>query len=64
MSNTPTPMTDKHYELLGANIVRYLKSVMAKEHPLSNVEIGKAITMMIELVEREAMRDSREEHNK
>lgn len=57
-------MKDKHYELLGANIKRYLKSIEAKEHPLSNTEIGKAINMMVEMIEREAERDSREERNK
>lgn len=57
-------MKDKHYELLGSNVVRYLKSVANKEHPLSNTEIGKAINMMVELIEREAERDSREERNK
>lgn len=57
-------MNEKHYELLGANVVRYVKSVTSKEHQVNNTEIGKAIAMMVQMIEREAERDSREERNK
>lgn len=56
-------MNEKHYELLGANCVRYVKSMLNKE-VYSDVEVGKAIAMIVQMVEREAERDSREEKNK
>lgn len=56
-------MNEKHYELLGSNVVRYVKSMLGKG-VYSDVEVGKAIKMIVEMVEREAERDAREEKNK
>lgn len=52
-------MQTKHYELLATRVSRYVKNVDA-----SPEEIGKAIEMIYKLIEREAERDYREEHNK
>jgi hypothetical protein len=53
--------SDKHYELLATTIKRYLKGV---GDDITLLELGKAINMIVEMVERESMRDMREEHNK
>lgn len=53
--------SDKHYELLATTIKRYLKGAADN---ITLVELGKAINMIVEMVERESMRDMREEHNK
>jgi hypothetical protein len=53
--------SDKHYELLATTIKRYLKGV---SDDVTLVELGKAINMIVEMVERESMRDMREEKNK
>jgi hypothetical protein len=55
-------MKQKHYELLGKNVVRYVTSVMVKGS-VSEIELGKAIELMTMLVQREAERDSRETFN-
>jgi hypothetical protein len=52
---------DNHYELLATTIKRYLKGV---GDDITLVELGKAINMIVEMVERESMRDMREERNK
>ena len=52
---------DKHYELLAATIKRYLQGV---GDDITLLELGKAINMIVEMVERESMRDMREERNK
>lgn len=52
---------DKHYEMLANNIKRYLKGV---PDTITLVELGKAINMIVEMVERESMRDDREARNK
>lgn len=52
-------MQTKHYELLASRVSRYVKNVDA-----SPEEIGKAIEMIYELIQREAERDSRQEKNK
>lgn len=48
---------DKHYELLATNIKRYVKNA---PESLTKVELGKAINMIIEMVEHESMRDARD----
>ena len=53
--------SDKHYELLATTIKRYLQGV-GKDITL--LELGKAINMIVEMVERESMRDDREARNK
>lgn len=52
---------DKHYELLARTVKRYLEGAPST---LTLVEIGKAINMIIEMVEHESMRDAREQRNK
>lgn len=52
---------DRHYELLANNVKRYLKGA---GDDVTLVELGKAINMIVEMVERESMRDMREEKNK
>ena len=52
---------DKHYELLASNIKRYLKNV---PESVTLIELGKAINMIVEMVEHESMRDAREARNK
>ena len=52
---------DKHYEMLANNIKRYLKGV---PDTITLVELGKAINMIVEMVERESIRDNREARNK
>lgn len=52
---------DKHYELLTLNVKRYLLNA---PDTISKVEMGKAINMIVEMVERESMRDDREARNK
>jgi hypothetical protein len=56
-------MQQKHYAILGANTMRYVTAIMEKPTPLSNIELGKAIEMMVQLIQREAERDSRETFN-
>jgi hypothetical protein len=51
---------DKHYELLTLNVKRYLLNA---PDTVSKVEIGKAINMIVEMVERESIRDARDEAN-
>ena len=51
---------DKHYELLALNVKRY---VLNAPDTISKVEIGKAINMIVEMVERESIRDMRDEAN-
>ena len=51
---------DKHYELLATNIKRYLLNA---PESVSKVELGKAINMIVEMVEHESMRDARQERN-
>jgi hypothetical protein len=51
---------DKHYELLTLNVKRYLLNA---PDTISKVEMGKAINMIVEMVERESMRDARDEAN-
>jgi hypothetical protein len=53
--------SDKHYELLTLNVKRYLLNA---PDTISKVEMGKAINMIVEMVERESMRDMRQERNK
>jgi hypothetical protein len=52
---------DRHYELLAKTIKRYLEGA---PDTLTLVELGKAINMIVEMVERESIRDMREERNK
>ena len=52
---------DKHYELLTLNVKRYLLNA---SDTVSKVEMGKAINIIVEMVERESIRDMREERNK
>lgn len=51
---------DKHYELLTLNVKRYLLNA---PDTISKVEMGKAINMIVEMVERESIRDARDEAN-
>jgi hypothetical protein len=51
---------DKHYEMLANNIKRYLKGV---PDTITLVELGKAINMIVEMVERESIRDMRDNAN-
>jgi hypothetical protein len=53
--------SDKHYVLLATTIKRYLKGA---GDDITLVELGKAINMIVEMVERESMRDDREARNK
>ena len=53
--------SDQHYELLATNVKRYLLNA---PESLTKVELGKAINMIIEMVEHESMRDARQERNK
>ena len=52
---------DKHYALLASNVKRYLLNA---PESVSKVELGKAINMIVEMVEHESMRDAREARNK
>lgn len=52
---------DKHYEILAKTIKRYVEGA---PDTLTLVELGKAINMIVEMVERESIRDMREERNK
>ena len=60
-NTTMANYSDKHYELLANNVKRYLKGA---DDSITLVELGKAINLIVEMVERESMRDMREEHNK
>jgi hypothetical protein len=53
--------SEKHYELLADNVKRYLTNV---PESTTKVELGKAINLIVEMVERESMRDMRQERNK
>lgn len=53
--------SDQHYELLAYNVKRYLLNA---PESLTKVELGKAINMIVEMVEHESMRDARQERNK
>ena len=52
---------DKHYELLAQHVKRYLLNA---PESLTKVELGKAINLIVEMVEHESMRDAREARNK
>ena len=52
---------DKHYALLATNVKRYLLNA---PESLTKVELGKAINLIVEMVEHESMRDAREARNK
>jgi len=52
---------DCHYELLAKTVKRYLDGA---PDTLTLLELGKAINMIIEMVEHESMRDARESRNK
>ena len=52
--------SDKHYEMLATTIKRYLKGA---GDSITLVELGKAINMIVEMVERESIRDMRDEAN-
>jgi hypothetical protein len=52
--------SDKHYELLATTIKRYLKGTGDN---ITLLELGKAINMIVEMVERESIRDARDEAN-
>jgi len=52
---------ERHYELLADNVKRYLTNV---PESITKVELGKAINLIVEMVERESMRDMRQERNK
>jgi hypothetical protein len=52
--------SENHYELLASNIKRYLENV---PESLTKVELGKAINLIVEMVERESMRDARDVAN-
>lgn len=58
---TMASFDDKHYELLAKTIKRYLEGA---PDTLTLIELGKAINMIIEMVEHESMRDAREARNK
>jgi hypothetical protein len=60
-NTTMVNYSDKHYELLATTIKRYLQGV---GDDITLLELGKAINMIVEMVERESMRDMREERNK
>jgi hypothetical protein len=53
--------SERHYELLADNVKRYLTNV---PESTTKVELGKAINLIVEMVERESMRDMRQERNK
>jgi hypothetical protein len=53
--------SERHYELLADNVKRYLTNV---PESITKVELGKAINLIVEMVERESMRDMRQERNK
>ena len=53
--------SERHYELLADNVKRYLTNV---PESITKVELGKAINLIVEMVERESMRDIRQERNK
>jgi len=53
--------SEKHYELLADNVKRYLTNM---PESITKVELGKAINLIVEMVERESMRDMRQERNK
>lgn len=53
--------SDQHYELLASNIKRYVQNAPER---ITKVELGKAINMIVEMVERESIRDAREARNK
>ena len=53
--------SEKHYELLADNVKRYLTNV---PESITKVELGKAINLIVEMVERESMSDMRQERNK
>lgn len=53
--------SEQHYELLATNVKRYLLNA---PESLTKVELGKAINMIVEMVEHESMRDAREARNK
>jgi hypothetical protein len=59
-NTTMEKFNDKHYELLTLNVKRYLLNA---PDTISKVEMGKAINMIVEMVERESMRDARDEAN-
>ena len=48
---------DKHYELLAQHVKRYVSNA---PESLTKVELGKAINLIVEMVERESMRDARD----
>lgn len=52
---------NKHYELLASNIKRYVQNA---PESITKLELGKGINMIVEMVERESMRNAREERNK
>jgi hypothetical protein len=60
-NTTMANYSDKHYELLATTVKRYLEGV---GDDITLVELGKAINMIVEMVERESMRDDREARNK
>ena len=51
---------DKHYEMLANNVKRYLKGA---PDTITLVELGKAINVIVEMVERESIRDMRDNAN-
>lgn len=53
--------SEQHYELLATNVKRYLLNA---PESLTKVELGKAINLIVEMVEHESMRDARQERNK
>ena len=59
-NTTMEKFNDKHYELLTLNVKRYLLNA---PDTISKVEMGKAINMIVEMVERESIRDARDEAN-
>lgn len=60
-NTTMASFDDKHYALLATNVKRYLLNA---PESLTKVELGKAINLIVEMVEHESMRDAREARNK
>lgn len=57
-------MQTKHYELLATRVIRYIQALeQIPARAYDSEEIGKAIAVIYELIQREAERDYREQAN-
>lgn len=57
-------MNDQHHAALGAMVKRLIAERTIQEGDIDDIILGKMIVLYVEVLQKEAMRDAREEKNK